>query len=112
MYAHLLPSTLKLGASRYKIVARDNEWREKHGVDGQVRFDDMEIDLVSDRPASELLNTLVHEILHVCYREWQIKPKCGEERTVTALGFALTAIYAQNPGLLHTYIDLLEADDG
>lgn len=111
MYAHLLPQTLKIGATKYRIVPRDNEWRDENGVDGQVRFNDLEIDLVTDRPASELANTFIHELLHVCYREWHIKPRCGEERTVTALGFALAALYAQNPTILASLARLMgEAD--
>jgi hypothetical protein len=109
MYAHLLPRELRIGATRYRIVARDDEFRRTEGVDGQVRFADLEIDLVVDRPASELANTLIHELLHVCYREWHIKPRCGEERTVTALGFALAALYAQNPAILTSIRDLMEA---
>ena len=105
----LIPSTLTLGATMYTIVLRNNEWCLEHGCHGQVRWPDMEMDIVTEGQApSEIANTLIHECLHLCYREWQIKPKCGEERTVTSLGFALTALYAQNPDLMAGVQSLLE----
>lgn len=103
-----LPSHIILGGSIYKLYQRSALWRRAEGVDGQCRFDEMEVDLVvEDRPATEICNTLIHECLHLCYREFNIKPKCGEERTVTALGYALNALYAQNPSLL-TAIERLQ----
>ena len=105
-----LPSHLILGGSIYKVIQRSALWREAHNVDGQCRFNEMEVDLVvEDRPPSEVCNTLIHECLHLCYREFNIKPKCGEERTVTALGFAINALYAQNPDLL-TAIEHLQEE--
>ena len=103
-----LPRRLFLGGSIYKVVQRSALWRQAHEVDGQCRFTDMEVDIVvEDRPHTEISNTLIHECLHLCYREFNIKPKCGEERTVTGLGYALNALYAQNPDLL-TAIELLQ----
>ena len=95
----LLPEYIFLGASTYKVIPRDAEWMELSTCAGQCRWPAMEVDVVYDQAPSEVANTLIHEALHLCYREWQIKPKCGEERTVTALGYALTALYAQNPDL-------------
>lgn len=104
-----LPSHIILGGSIYTLHQRSALWRKAEGVDGQCRFDDMEVDLVvEDRPPTEICNTLIHECLHLCYREFNIKAKCGEERTVTALGFAINALYAQNPDLLLAIEALLE----
>jgi hypothetical protein len=104
-----LPSHIILGGSIYKLIQRSALWRDAHHVDGQCRFDDMEVDLaVEGRPASEISNTLIHECLHLCYREFNIKPRCGEERTVTSLGYAVNALYAQNPDLLEALALLQE----
>ncbi len=110
MYRALLPDVIVIGASQYRVTPRDSLWREQNGCDGMVLFTDMEISIVADRPKSEIANTLIHECLHVCYREWHIKAGCGEERTVTALGFAITALYAQNPDLLASISELLTED--
>jgi hypothetical protein len=107
-----IPARLSIGGSRYRIVQRPALWRKAEGVEGPVRFDDMEMDLVvEDRPPGEICNTLIHECLHICYREFHIKPKCGEERTVTALGYAINALYAQNPDLLMALASLQELAD-
>lgn len=107
-----IPAALRIGGSRYRIIQREALWRSAESVDGQVRFDDMEMDLVTEgRPPWEVSNTLIHECLHICYREYHIKPKCGEERTVTALGYALNALYAQNPDLLLALVTLQEMTD-
>ena len=105
-----LPSVIVLGGSSYKVIQRDAVWREAKEVDGQCRFEDMEVDVVVEgRPASEISNTFIHECLHLCYREFNVKPKCGEERTVTALGFAINALFAQNPDLVYALASLQEA---
>lgn len=105
-----LPRHIILGGSIYKLNQQSALWRKAEGVDGQCRFDDMEVDLViEDRPVTEICNTLIHECLHLCYREFHIKREGGEERTVTALGYALNALYSQNPSLL-TAIELLQEE--
>lgn len=105
-----LPGTITLGASTYTLIQRNREWYLEHSVHGQCRWPDMEVDLVTEgQKPTEIANTLIHECLHLCYREWNVKPRCGEERTVTSLGFALTALYAQNPDLLAAIGYLLEA---
>jgi len=112
-YKELFPTQVSLGGTRYSITCRNREWYLEHEVHGQVVWPDMNMDIVTEGQApSEIANTFIHECLHLCYREWQIKPKCGEERTVTALGFAITALYAQNPDLTVLIQTLLEYANG
>lgn len=112
-YSALMPAHLQLGGTRYELKCRSREWYLEHQVHGQCRWPDMEVDLVTEgQKASEVANTLIHECLHLCYREWNIKPGCGEERTVTSLGFAITALYTQNPDLLTAIQSLLEYSNG
>jgi len=106
-----LPKHIKIGGSRYTVVPRDAEWRDDNEVDGLVRPDLLEISIVTeDRPPTEIANTFIHELLHVCYGEWQINPRWHEERTVTSLGYALSAIFAQNPDVLR-YIEHMLGDN-
>jgi len=102
-----IPETIYCGATKYRTIKRDHLWRVYAECDGQVRFDDLEIDMVMDRPKSDLANTFLHELLHVAYREWHISAKRGEEYTVTALGYAMTSIFAQNPNVLPYLEELL-----
>ena len=103
-----LPEVITLGASRYTIVPKNKEWFLENQCHGQCRWPAMEVDIVVDQSDTELANTIIHECLHLCYREWQIKPRCGEERTVTGLGFALSALWAQNPDIVEYISNLLE----
>ena len=103
-----MADTIVVGASTYRVVERDLLWRSEEGCDGQVRFDDLEIDLVTEeRPGSEVANTLVHELMHVVFREYHLKDRSREERVVTTLGFGMTAIYSQNPWVLPYLEELL-----
>jgi len=102
MIDEILPSEIRVGATKYTMSFEPDIWRKANGCDGMVDFDTLTIHIVTeDRPLSDVLNTVLHELLHVCYREWHIKPRCGEERTVTALGFAQASLYVQNPDLIH-----------
>lgn len=101
----ILPQTLRLGLTKYSIACESAEWRSDNGADGLTDFKHFVVHVVTEgRPLSEIYNTLIHELLHVCYREWNIKPGCGEERTVTSLGFALSSLFAQNPPLLQSML--------
>lgn len=106
-----LPPSVKLGATTYRLIERDKAWFDEHELAGQCRWPDMEVDIVTAQAPSEVANTIIHECLHLCYREWNIKPRCGEERTVTSLGYALAALYKQNPQLLAYIQRLLEEQD-
>ena len=110
-----LPQTIRLGLTRYTIACESAEWRSDNEADGMSDFKHFVIHLVTEgRPLSEIYNTLIHELLHVCYREWHIKPRCSEEHTVTSLGFALASLYAQNPPLLQAMLKISKelAKDG
>ena len=103
-----MADTIIVGASTYQIIERDLLWRSDNGCDGQVRFDEMEIDLVTEnRPGSEIANTLIHELMHVVWREYHLPGRPREERCVTVMGYGMTAIYSQNPWVLPHIEELL-----
>lgn len=96
----ILPSRIIIGGTRYRLIERTALWRKAEGVDGQVRFDDLEVDIVTEaRPYSEILNTLMHELCHVVWREYHLPGRPREERTVTVMGFGWAALLIQNPEL-------------
>jgi hypothetical protein len=43
--------------------------------------------------------TMLHEIMHACYCEYNIYDEDVEERTVGALSLALAAVWRDNPGV-------------
>ena len=108
----ILPTHITLGATTYTVRPRNGEWMEDSGCAGRCVWPSMTVDICYQQAPSEVLNTLIHECLHLCYREWNIKPKCAEERTVTALGFAMTALVTQNPDYNRAVDELSELSRG
>ena len=97
-----LPSEIKIGAQLYNVIGRDNEWHEITGDYGRVDFSTHEVSVTTEgRTLGEILDTLLHETLHVCWFEWNLPTRPKEERAVRGLGTALAAVYAQNPEYVH-----------
>ena len=59
-----------------------------------------EISIVVDFPCDQVLDTLLHELLHAIYYFCDIKDDDEEERTVTMMAGALQALFLQNPELI------------
>lgn len=97
---YILPTVIKIGYQDIKVIEVDliddaqgvylaakPEIRVKEGMEGR-----------------ELLNTVLHEILHgivYCYGlKTEFKDNDHEERIVNALGNALTEVLTRNPDLV------------
>ncbi len=102
------PEKLTLGATKVRLVQETALWyRENGDTYGMFNSETMTVHIVVENvPRDEIANTIIHELLHVCYYAYNVRSKCGEERTVTALGFALNALFAQNPALLTVLSEL------
>jgi hypothetical protein len=104
-----MPLYIAIGAASYEVILEGEDWYQAEGCVGMVDKEQFTIHLYFDgRPAADCLNTLIHELLHVCYQEYNIKPKCAEERTVTSLGYAMSSLLVQNPMLLPIFGQLVE----
>jgi hypothetical protein len=104
-----LPTHIAIGAASYEVHLEGEDWYRAHDCVGMVDKEEFTIHLYFDgRPAADCLNTLIHELLHVCYQEYNIKPKCAEERTVTSLGYAMSSLLVQNPWLLDSFELMVE----
>ena len=72
-----------------EILAHQN----RYGV-----FNSLEKTIKVDFEAKDqALDTLLHEILHGVYWQYNIKPEDDEERTVTTMATGLTQIFKDNP---------------
>lgn len=105
-----LPSYIRVGGSKWSLVLKDAAWRVEHEVHGLCSSDTMTVSICYATTKSEALNTLLHELTHVVWREWNLPERPREERAVTAIGFGWAALYSQNPELLEV-IDELARDD-
>lgn len=94
-----LPANLRIGWRDYTIVpwthkdARDRQrYAEHDGAGWEIRID------VSYKPV-EIINGLIHEMLHALYAVQSIYDADDEERTVTGLANGLSAVWRDNPAL-------------
>ncbi len=92
-----MPKSVKVGATTFQVRGMSRE-AELLGADwGGADFGTNTITVsaaVSDPRRKE---TLLHEILHCIYYEWNIQLEDDEERTVSAFAFGLSAVMKDNP---------------
>lgn len=93
------PSVIRLGYQDIKITVKDYEEAQ-----GSYSSDRHEISLNVALEGSEVLNTIVHEILHAGIYIYGIreefKDSDHEEKVVNALGNAFTEVLVRNPKLV------------
>ncbi len=93
------PASIKVGHLDFRVVLTSRAVSEHEGEDAAIDVDVLTIWLADCLPPQLAVEKLIHELLHGCYEVWNIPPRCGEERTVTALAPALTTILRDNPEL-------------
>jgi hypothetical protein len=104
-----LPSEIRIGAQLYKVIGRDNEWHEDTGDYGKVDFSTHEVSVATEgRTLGEILDTLLHETLHIIWFEWNLPTRPKEERAVRGLGTGMAAVYAQNPEYVEAIARIVE----
>ena len=108
----MMPPYIMVGGSRYELQQTDAAWRTQEGADGHVDFESMTICVNVEAKESEILNTLLHELSHVIWREWNLPSRPREERAVTAFGYGWAALFTQNPELTEVINGLIDASSG
>lgn len=97
---HLIPNPIKIGYQDIKI----SEFDFIDGEQGCYRADESEIRVREGLSNRELLNTILHEVLHAiiyCYGlKDNFKNDGDEEKIVNALGNGLTEVILRNPALV------------
>ena len=90
--------SVKIGYSEYAVCLVP---AKRMGDDyGEFRSHDQEILLSQSLSGPELVATLLHEIFHGIYHQYDVKDDDNEERTVAALSNGLMAVFKDNPALL------------
>jgi len=82
------------------IVPRDDTWFDIHGIYGQCSTKDLSIDVVTTGDPTIVLDTFIHEIYHAIWYFSNILDSDREERVVTTLTTAFTAVLIDNPELV------------
>tara|TARA_R100001086_G_scaffold144971_1_gene76525 strand:- start:296 stop:604 length:309 start_codon:yes stop_codon:yes gene_type:complete len=91
-------NNIKIGGTVYTLIQHDKEWAEELEIFGKCDSNMLEIHLATVViPRDVVRNTLIHEILHALYREYDIHEDDGEERTVTKLANGICQVALDNP---------------
>jgi hypothetical protein len=101
----VLPGSVKVAAWVYKIVpwstqeaARDNRWGETIHSEHTIKIDAG----WGDKQAAV---TLLHEILHAIWREWNIDEQSKQESIVSTLESGLASVFHDNPEVMHWILE-------
>lgn len=103
---------LDIGPHRYKVVVnlkRLEEIEESEGTRlfGAIIMGEFQIILRPGMPASQLRETLLHEICHVVYDRYIVisGPQEGwEEPIVSSFSFALTEVFQRNKAFARWFV--------
>jgi hypothetical protein len=110
-WRELIPGRVRLGGTTYRLSLEDKTFQDEHAAYGMVNYETFVVHVVAEQPPSEVLNTLIHELSHVIWREYGLPKRPTEERAVTALGTGWSALLHQNPALLEVMSELRRAGE-
>ena len=96
MIVESLPKQIRITGKLVKIKTITRSEAIEHGVWGMFIPDENLITLCNEQSPADLLDTLLHEVLHAIYYYWNMQDTDDEERTVHTLASALQAIYVEN----------------
>jgi hypothetical protein len=95
-----LPKSVKVGAWIYQIEQWDST--EAAGAErfGQCSTNNKTIKVDPLWGYKKAANTLLHEVVHAVYYEWNCQKDDPEERVVGCFSDGLTAVWHDNPGVM------------
>ena len=97
--AYTGPDTVKIGAVDYKILNMDADAARKEDCMGKCSVEEAEISVVFHRAPRIGAVTLLHEMMHAIWAEYDLDDREKEERAVTALSNGLSAAMRDNPAV-------------
>ena len=96
-----LPAHLDIGPHRWTVQGDDQARRHLGGNGrwGETNPEALTIAVDTDRPYTQVAETLLHETLHAVWRTVNVAEDADEEQTVNALTPTLLAVLRANPAL-------------
>lgn len=91
-----LPKQIRIAGKLVRFQYISKETSTELGVWGEFRPDELVILVCNEAPASEFLDTLLHEVFHAIAYIWNIQEGDDEERLVRVLGTAWQAVLVDN----------------
>ena len=101
-----LPQKIIISAFDHAIAFKDLSAGADHEIYGIYCFEDQELAFKAEQPSRHFaVDSVVHETLHAIFRTYalhheKMSVKDSEEKIVTVIGTALTALLRQNPSFL------------
>lgn len=94
-----LPSKVRIAGLDYKITPCDYVYHKRRYAEFDATGREIRID-GNPNNHYNVLDTLLHEIMHGIYWGYNIKDEDEEERTVTAMATGLSQVLLDNPDLV------------
>ncbi len=103
------PRKIKIKDAEYKVKAKKNFYGfkkhkkalKKEKLHGRIDFNKELVEVEEVQPTDEMIDTVIHEVMHGIVREWPIEVDGRkEERFVTELANGLTSVFIDNPKLV------------
>jgi len=92
------PNKIRINETDYKIVSRSKQWGEKTSTMGQITYHKQMIEVADGQTAHDLLDTIIHEVMHGIIEEYKVKmDHRKEEKFVTTISNHLTDVLKKNP---------------
>lgn len=97
-----VPKKVKIGYSTFNIDSKDEAWKEKNRAVGMCKVDKSLIEYFNQQSDSEIVNTIIHEILHAIVYVFDIEFDSAkkEECLVTKMANGIHTLMLDNPELL------------
>lgn len=95
-----LPSVIRILYRSWTIECIDDEAADELGVDGDCKKHRAAIRIRDSLEDVVKVDTVLHEVIHAIYSEYNIKDDDGEEDTVQVVASGLTQVLHDNPKLL------------
>lgn len=87
---------IKIGYRNYRVVTNSDLLAEVYAA-ARVHNPTQVIEYSTNYPPSEIVDSLIHEVLHAVWDLHINKEKAREEEAVTLLAHGLTQVFKDNP---------------
>lgn len=95
-----LPASIRIGFQTFTVKEIRGGEKERSNYQGYSSFGRAYMAVARKPNTVDEANTLLHEVLHMCWSAMDIQDGDPEERTITKLTNSLCQIWRDNPDLL------------
>ena len=93
-----MPRSIKVAHRRYEVIGLRSEAARAQGINGDCKTEPPTIRVDRGLKPPDRAETMIHEVLHACWRH--LPATTDEETAVTTLAENLAQVWADNPDLV------------